>query len=67
MSSNKGVESLSQELLQAIAQKHGINIDVLTEIIDCERKQVHKDRRQINGTLREIVQKAVKEDVSHDR
>jgi hypothetical protein len=58
---------MSEELLFQIAQKYGINKEILTEIIECERKQVHKERRQINGTLKEIVNKAVKEAVCHDR
>lgn len=56
---------MSNELLRAIGEKHGIDFTYLQEIIECERKHVHKKRRPITGDLKNIVQKAVGE-VAYD-
>ncbi|MNW49180.1 hypothetical protein D3C74_265880 [compost metagenome] len=52
---------MSDELLKKITDKHGVNFDFVKEIIDCERKHVHKDRRPINGDLKDIIKRATAE------
>lgn len=52
---------MSDELLKNITEKHGIQFNFVKEIIDCERKHVHKDRRPINGDLKDVIQRATAE------
>lgn len=53
---------MSEELLRKITEKHGIKFEFVQEIIECERKHVHKDRRPINGDLKDIIQRATNEE-----
>ncbi|WP_161780651.1 hypothetical protein [Tumebacillus flagellatus] len=52
---------MNEELMKEVSDKFGVNYEGLREIIECERKQVHKKRRSIMGDLKEIVEKNIKE------
>ncbi|MCR2805393.1 hypothetical protein [Paenibacillus soyae] len=52
---------MSDELLKKITEKHGIKYEYVKEIIECERRHVHKDRRPINGDLKDVIQRATAE------
>ena len=57
---------MSDTLLKEICKKYGIEYEYVVEIIEVERKHVHKERRPINGDLKDVIQRATTERGTED-